>query len=141
LVIGIHAIFEVGMMARVRSATEDRPTARAPKDAFREALAKLANDRDFRDNAQAEPDLLLKDFPELGLGELQALRQVAVMSGADVSNVDNVLWNQMHLPAKFLEPVPPAFPRPGPSEVAGGVHIHCCCCCCCCGETAIVLAP
>ncbi|MDQ3964526.1 MAG: hypothetical protein M3277_11545 [Actinomycetota bacterium] len=90
---------------------------------FREALTKFASDPSFREEAMRSPEIVQENF-KLSLEELQALRQVAIMSGADVSEVDKVR-------AKVFAN------RAGRVE-ATDVDVSCCsCCCCCCGETAV----
>jgi hypothetical protein len=96
-------------------------------DDFRSALTKLASDPDYRQKAQKEPELIERDFA-LNVKELQALRQVAVLSGADVSVVDVFRGSKISERARIGNP-------------AEDVDVSCCsCCCCCCGETAVIAA-
>ena len=90
---------------------------------FRKALTKLSSDPAYRERATKNPEVVVNDF-KLSLKELQALRQVAVMSGADVKAVNRV---RSDLIAKGVT-----------SVSATNVDVSCCsCCCCCCGETAV----
>jgi len=106
---------------------------------FRRALARLASDPAYRERAMNDPSVITADY-KMTLKDLQSLREVAVMSGADVTEVNK-------LRAQSLSAV--AFGNiatlgPGASEVlknpgniAADVNVSCCsCCCCCCGETA-----
>jgi len=91
------------------------------RDQFREVLTRLANDSSFRAQATADPALITSNF-RLSLKELQALRQVAVLSGADVSTVDRVRITSISETRPSLD----------------SVDVSCCsCCCCCCGDTAV----
>ena len=109
----------------------DQPSERITKirperpDAFREALKTLANDVSYRNAAIKNPKKIMDDF-DLSLIELRALRDAAIMSGADVRVVDQMVAGEMVAHAAY----------PG-AEVAD-IDISCCsCCCCCCGETAV----
>ena len=86
---------------------------------FKSVLIKLATDKAYLHAATERPGTLLKDFPELTIQELDALRDAAVLSGADVSKID-----PLHGAI--------AQARPGSGEALGGDG---CCCCCCCGTT------
>ncbi len=100
--------------------------ATAEPDQFRQALTRLASDPAYREQASAEPSIITKDF-RLGLRELQALRQVAIMSGADVTAVNRLRAEAI---SKGANQSPMA---------QSDINISCCsCCCCCCGETAVV---
>jgi hypothetical protein len=87
---------------------------------FRKALTKLATDLKYRNEATKAPSNITKDF-NLTPEELKALREVAILSGADVAEIDKLRLHES-----------------GPHAEAVNVHVHCCCCCCC-GETG--LAP
>jgi hypothetical protein len=90
---------------------------------FREALSRLASDTDYREKTTVNPLLLAQDY-HLSDKDLQALRQVAELSGADVSQVDKAV-------SDF-----------GDAEGAGLKDVTVtvsCCCCCCCGETGTVV--
>jgi hypothetical protein len=94
-------------------------------DDFKSALTKLASDPDYRSKAQQDPELIQKDYG-LSVKELQALRQVALLSGADVSQVDALRGKEIANRS---------------TEEAAAVDVSCCsCCCCCCGETAVIAA-
>lgn len=95
-------------------------------EVFREALTRFASDPSFREEATRNPELVQENF-KLSLEELQALRQVAIMSGADVSEVDKARAQ--------------VFERLAGRVKAVDVDVSCCsCCCCCCGETAVLTA-
>lgn len=99
--------------------------AEATADAshFRDALSRLASDTEYRDKATADPMLVAQDY-HLSDKDLQALRQVAELSGADVSQVDKVVTDFSGGEGAGLKDV--------------NVTVSCCCCCCC-GETGTVL--
>jgi hypothetical protein len=101
-------------------------------DEFRKALSRLATDADYREKAQKNPAIIVRDF-KLSLRDLQALRQVAVLSGADVTAVNKVR-------AKEMARLAPEFAVVGKGALAAtDIDISCCsCCCCCCGETAVL---
>ena len=95
-----------------------------PRPAFAQVLTKLASDPGYREIAIADPSIITRDF-KLSLKELQALRQVAVMSGADITNVNRYRVAEFAARANLAAP---------------DIDISCCsCCCCCCGETAVAL--
>lgn len=97
---------------------------------FRRALARLATDTEYRERATREPELVTENF-ELSVRELVALRHVAILSGADVSQVDRVRASAIERRAAGELRLPDAE--------AIDIDISCCsCCCCCCGETAVV---
>ena len=100
------------------------------KQEFQKALSKLSGDPTYRKAATGKPAMITKDF-KLTLQELTALRQVAIMSGANVKAVDRVRGKEYSRLAGASRLVV----RPG---VATDVDVSCCsCCCCCCGETAV----
>lgn len=89
---------------------------------FRDVLTRLATDKGYLKATTDQPSKLLNDYPGLTVQELDALRDAAVLSGADLSKVDP-LHAQM------------AAKRPGTGASLGG---NGCCCCCCCGTTGQV---
>ena len=96
---------------------------------FRSALAKLASDQQYRDRAQDRPELIETDF-KLTVKELQALRQVAVMSGADIRAVDALRGDRIAERAKAAA---------GQSDWWDDWDWDISCCSsCCCGETAVL---
>jgi hypothetical protein len=100
------------------SMTTDQPQS---SEGFKTALVRLASDSDYRQRATADPSIVTQDF-QLSERDLQALRQVAVMSGADVSAVDQVVADQGQ-------------------GLASNINVTVsCCCCCCCGETGVTVA-
>ena len=90
---------------------------------FKSVLTKLATDKGYLQSATRDPQQLLRDYPQLTIQELDALRDAAVLSGVDMSNIDP-------LHAKI------ATAKPG--EPAVGGDITACCCCCCCGVTGAI---
>ena len=95
-------------------------------DAFRKALNTLANDVSYRNAAIKDPKKIMDDF-DLSLIELRALRDAAVMSGADVRAVNQVVASEMVAHSVYAD-----------ADKVGDIDISCCsCCCCCCGETAV----
>jgi len=93
-----------------------------PKTEFSKVLSKLASDPAYREKATADPSLITREY-KLTLKELQSLRQVAVMSGADITAVNKFRVSEFAARANLA---------------ATDVDVSCCsCCCCCCGETAV----
>lgn len=100
-----------------------RPPAALPPSEFAAVLSKLASDPAYRERATQNPDLLADDF-RLTLKDLKALRQVAILSGADVTRVNSIRAREIAANVSGLS--------------AADVDVSCCsCCCCCCGETAV----
>jgi len=100
-----------GLQAGARGTTE-----------FGKALGRLANDVAYRDRAMKDPLVIARDF-RLTLKDLQALRQVSAMSGADIRQVNRVR-------ADAITAIT--------TNTAADVDVSCCsCCCCCCGDTAV----
>lgn len=92
-----------------------------PQTEFSKVLTKLANDSGYREKATYDPSIITRDF-KLALKELQALRQVAIMSGADCRAINKFRAGEFAARADLL----------------CDVDVSCCsCCCCCCGETAV----
>lgn len=92
---------------------------------FKSALSKLSSDANYRLKAIADPNIISTDF-QLSINQLRTLREVAIMSGADIKKVDEL---QCHIIAGSIT-------RPG--GINADVDVSCCsCCCCCCGETAV----
>jgi hypothetical protein len=103
---------------------------REVEEDFRRALGRLATDTDYRERATRSPELITESF-QLSVRELVALRHVAILSGADVSEVDRVRAAAIERRATGELQLPPTE--------AIDIDISCCsCCCCCCGETAVV---
>lgn len=103
-------------MALIRSGTSPTMGAASP---FRVVLTRLATDKGYLKVTTSDPKKLLADYPDLTMAELDALRDAAVLSGADLSKVD-----PLHSQS--------AAARPGSGVALGGDG---CCCCCCCGVT------
>ena len=95
------------------------------RSTFQAALTRLATDSDYRQQATEDPSLITTDY-KMSLKELQALRQVAVLSGADTRVVDRFRADLIGR---------------GAAGALDSVDVSCCsCCCCCCGDTAVSLA-
>jgi hypothetical protein len=98
------------------------PIRESHPDQFKQALTRLAEDQAYRRKAIRNPAVVVRDF-DLSLKELSALRGVAVMSGADIKQVDRLSAAAIDLHA-------------GMENM--DIDVSCCsCCCCCCGETAV----
>jgi hypothetical protein len=94
---------------------------------FKKALSKLASDAAYRNKATRDPNIITQDF-KLSLAELEALRDAAEMSGADLSQVRKVR-------AQSFQQLSTQAPH---ATTDLRINISCCsCCCCCCGETAV----
>ena len=89
---------------------------------FKAALNRLSTDTTFRKAVLARPETLTKEF-KLSLRELHALRQAAIMSGADMTRINKVRAREIANAKATLTDI--------------DIDISCCCCCCC-GETAVV---
>jgi hypothetical protein len=87
---------------------------------FKTALNKLGSDTAFRNQVMKNPTVLTREF-QLSIQELSALRQVAQLSGADMTQINKVRAS--------------GIVRGGAAEIDINVS---CCCCCCCGETAVL---
>src|SRR4051812_17617012 len=90
---------------------------------FKKALAKLSTDEAFRQKALTHPETLTTEF-HLSLRDLHALRQAAVLSGADMTQITRVRATEMGRMATTAG-----------SLADVDINISCCCCCCC-GETS-----
>ena len=91
---------------------------------FQAVLTRLSTDKDYREQAATDPSLITMDY-KLSLKELQALRQVAILSGADTKVVDRLRAD--------------TIVNSGPAGL-DSVDVSCCsCCCCCCGDTAVTV--
>lgn len=110
------------LTARDAKLLAELPIRQSTPDQFKKALTRLADDKAYRTKAMKNPAVIVKDF-KLSLKELSALRTVAVMSGADIKQVDRLSAATIDL------------------QAGGGLadwDVSCCsCCCCCCGETAV----
>jgi hypothetical protein len=96
-------------------------TKSSPKT-FKTALNRLGSDTAFRNQVLKSPTVLTKEF-HLSIQELSALRHVAQLSGADMTQINKARAAGIG-----------AF-RAGAAEIDIDVS---CCCCCCCGETAVL---
>lgn len=105
-------------------ATINRPVRPAAnRTSFQEVLTRLSTDKEYRAQAIADPAMITTDY-KLSLKELQALRQVAILSGADTNVVDRLRVAAISRAAPSLD----------------SVDVSCCsCCCCCCGDTAVMV--
>lgn len=92
------------------------------KDGFREALRKIASDAAYRQQATANPKMILGDF-DLKKEDVDALRKAAVLSGVDTSEIDKLMAG-----AGIAN-----YDDKHPMLMNNG----CCCCCCCCGEAGV----
>jgi hypothetical protein len=99
---------------------------------YKKALTRLSNDPAYRKLATRNPNIITRDY-KLSPRELYALRGAAVMSGADVREV-----NKMMRERAIDEEVRRGTSRAIASRSVDVDVDHCCCCCCCCGETAVV---
>ena len=100
-------------------------TSRKNPATFKKALNKLATDKTFREKALRSPEALTTEF-KLSVHELRALRQAAVMSGADMKQIDAT--RSRAIKAGLAS-----------ANLAADWDVDIsCCCCCCCGETSVV---
>lgn len=107
------------------TASTIRVAAKSNPANFKKALNRLSTDKEFRDRAIAKPEILTTEF-RLSLKELHALRAAAVLSGADLTEIQRVRGNAIE---RF------AVTRTNVADVDIDIS---CCCCCCCGETSVV---
>lgn len=101
-------------------------TTKSNAATFKKALNRLGTDKEFRDKALKNPEVLTNEF-QLSVMQLRALRQAATLSGADMKQIDSVRTRTVK------------------AGLATGLAADwdidiSCCCCCCCGETAVVKA-
>ncbi len=98
--------------------------AKSDPSVFKKALNKLSTDHAFREKAMTHPETLTNEF-HLSLKDLHALRQAAVLSGADMKAITRVRATEM---AHMVS-----------TNQLTDIDIDIsCCCCCCCGETSVV---
>jgi L-alanine-DL-glutamate epimerase-like enolase superfamily enzyme len=102
-------------------------TSKKSPATFKKALNKLATDQAFREKTLKSPESLTTEF-KLSVHELRALRQAAVLSGADMTQIDSIRSRAIK-----------AGLATGNLAADWDIDISCCCCCCC-GETAVVKA-
>jgi len=102
---------------------ERSPNLGGAPSQFRAVITKLASDKGYLQSAINDPKQLLVDYPDLTIQELDALRDAAVLSGVDMSNID-----PLHVKI--------AGTKPGQPGIGG--DITACCCCCCCGVTGTI---
>lgn len=94
-----------------------------PSD-FKRALTRLATDAEYRKETMSRPELILQDY-RLTVRELENLKDVAKLSGADITAVNRLRASEI---TRGI-------------GTAADVDVSCCsCCCCCCGETSVVMA-
>ncbi len=94
-----------------------------PSD-FKRALTRLATDVEYRKSAMQSPEIILQDY-RLTVRELESLKDVAKLSGADITAVNRLRASEI---TRGI-------------GTAADVDVSCCsCCCCCCGETSVVTA-
>jgi hypothetical protein len=109
----------------------DQPQPPSTGGDFKKALTKLAGDVAYRNKAIHDPNIITHDF-KLSLAELEALRNAAEMSGADLTQVRKVRAQS------FSTHATATVSAAAVSAAALRINISCCsCCCCCCGETAV----
>ena len=94
-----------------------------PSD-FKRALTRLATDVEYRKETMSRPEVILQDY-RLTVRELENLKDVAKLSGADITAVNRLRASEI---TRGI-------------GTAADVDVSCCsCCCCCCGETSVVTA-
>lgn len=93
------------------------PLSATPGNGFKEVLTRLVSDRNYLLATTANPRAILSDFPTLSVQDLQALRDAAVLSGVDMSNISPLNDGLTIRPLGDIG----------------------CCCCCCCGVTGAVI--
>jgi len=120
----VEAALSETLQRELQRASTARVRPSPDRSDFQQVLKRLSSDPDYRQRAVGDPNLITSDY-KLSLKELQALRQVAVLSGADVSVVDRVRSSEISR---------------GAVAQLESVDVSCCsCCCCCCGDTAVSL--
>jgi len=128
----------LGGIADVARAGTARSTATVPDGAvFKQVLTKLASNATFRSQALQNPAMITKTYPSLTKLQLEALRDCAILSGANIATINKVRAA--------------AISTAGSQSAAGAIvigghslgwSVSCCsCCCCCCGETAVLVKP
>jgi hypothetical protein len=97
---------------------------------FKSVLTKLVNDDTYSAAALASPGIILSDFPQLTTLELSALRDYAILSGADISAVNAARAASIASAAADDRGLVVGGSGVG-VPVAVGLSISCCCSCCC----------
>jgi hypothetical protein len=128
----------LGGLADVARAGTAQATATVPDGAvFKTVLTKLASNATFRKQALQDPSLITKSYPSLSKLQLEALRDCAILSGANIASINKVRAAAISTASSQA--------AAGAIVVSGhsiGWSISCCsCCCCCCGETAVLVRP
>jgi hypothetical protein len=96
--------------------------ARSSPANFKKALNRLSTDDAFRQAVTKDPAKLTTEY-HLSLKELHALRQAAVLSGVDMTEINKIRGAEIARMHGNLADI--------------DINISCCCCCCC-GETGVV---
>lgn len=104
---------------------------------FKTVLTKLASNPTFRQQMLTTPANLTKTYPSLTKLQLEALRDCAILSGANIASINKV--RAAAISTAGAQAAAGAIVIGGHST---GWSISCCsCCCCCCGETAVLVRP
>ena len=104
---------------------------------FKTVLTKLATNATYRQQALQNPGMITKSYPSLTKLQLEALRDCAILSGANIASINKV--RAAAISTAGSQAAAGAIVISGHSQ---GWSISCCsCCCCCCGETAVLVRP
>ena len=110
---------------------------------FRNVLTKLATNPTYRSQALQTPSMITHDYPSLTKLQLSALRECAILSGANIASINKV--RAAAISTTGSQNAAGAIVIGGSAGTPGhstGWSISCtCCCCCCCGEAAVVVRP
>jgi len=128
----------LGGLADVARAGTVQSKATVPDGAvFKQVLTKLATSSSFRSQALKDPSVITKSYPSLTKLQLEALRDCAILSGANIASI-----NKVRAAAISTSSAQTASMTITVSGHSIGWSVSCCsCCCCCCGETAVLVRP
>jgi hypothetical protein len=93
---------------------------------FRNALRALSVNHTFASQAIQNPSMVTKAYPSLNTLQLEALRECAILSGANVAAINKVRAAAISSTSSIN--------AAGAVVVSGhsvGWYPTCCCCCCC----------
>ena len=133
--LGGAAIGGLAGAGRAEAATKTIPNTAV----FKAALTKLATNSTYRTAATKNPSMVTHDYPSLSPLQLDALRDCAILSGANIAAINKVRAAAITSAASSNPGAVTISVSGGPGR--GGWQISCSSCCCCCGETAVLLRP
>ena len=134
----------LGGLADVARAGTVQSKATVPDGAvFKQVLTKLATSSSFRSQALQDPTVITKKYPSLTMLQLEALRNCAILSGANIKSINKVRAAAISSSSSINQTgaIVIGGSSGGPGHSVGWTISCTCCCCCCCGETAVLVRP